>query len=401
MPPRGPRLIFGAMTGTSIDAVDAAAVHVVGRGLRARAVLLGTATASLGALSGRLRAAQRQEPTTAADFANLARELALAHLPALRELEAKHGSPTLIVVHGQTLFHAPPTSLQWINPTPLLTELGCDVLFDLRARDLALGGQGAPITPLADWMLFRSPRCARMIVNLGGFVNATRLPPAPPGSGSARETAWIEGVRGFDVCLCNQLLDHLARTRIGEAFDRNGERASRGTTSVAVQRELEAVLTAQARSGRSLGTADEVVAKAALILRELPSEDALATAASAIGTALGRTINGDSPPRVQERTEVFAAGGGVHHKPLMEAIERAIGRPIRTTQMLGIGPEARESTAMAVLGALAMDGVPITLPAVTGRRHGPGQDGILLRGTSQAFTQSSHGVAKMRQQQSR
>jgi len=389
------------MTGTSIDAVDAAAVQIVGRGLRARAGLLGTASAPLGALRDRLRALQRQEPTTAADFASLGAELARAHLPALRELEAKHGSPALLVVHGQTLFHAPPTSLQWINPTLLMTELGCDVLFDLRARDLSLGGQGAPITPLADWMLFRSPRRARVIVNLGGFANATRLPRAPLGRGSARDTAWIDGVRGFDVCLCNQLLDHLARTRIGEAFDRSGNRASRGTASVGLQRELEGMLMAQAQSGRSLGTADEVVSSAASALRDLPSDDALATAAAAVGAAIGQTIDDPSNSSDAQTTEVLAAGGGVHHKPLMAAIERTIGRRIQTTQALGIAPEARESTAMAVLGALAVDGVPITLPAVTGRRHGSGQDGILLRGTAATFTQSSHGAAKTCEQQVR
>lgn len=394
MPPRGPRLIFGAMTGTSIDAVDAAAVHIVGRGLRARATLLGTAAAPLGALRDRLRALQRQEPATAADFASLAREIALAHLPALHELATKHGHPTLLVVHGQTLFHAPPTSLQWINPTPLMTELRCDVLFDLRARDLALGGQGAPITPLADWMLFRSLRRARVIVNLGGFANATRLPRAPLGRGSARDAAWIDGVRGFDVCLCNQLLDHLARTRIGEPFDRSGERAARGASALPQQRELERMLLGQAQSGRSLGTADEVVANAAAALQALATEDALATAAAAVGSAIGQTIDGPPNSRGGDLAEIFAAGGGVHHRPLMAAIERTIGRRIQTTQALGIAADARESVAMAVLGALAVDGVPITLPAVTGRSLGAGQDGILLRCPSATFTQSSHVSAE-------
>jgi len=397
---RGPRLVFGAMTGTSIDAVDAAAVQVVGRGRRIRTTLLGTAAAPLGELRDRLRAVQRQEPCTAADFATLARELALAHLPALRELRAKHGAPALLVVHGQTLFHAPPASLQWINPAPLMTELGCDVLLDLRARDLALGGQGAPITPLADWMLFRSPRRARVIVNLGGFANATRLPRAPSERGSARDTAWIDGVRGFDICLCNQLLDHLARTRISTPFDRNGDCAARGTASATLQRQLESMLLAQAQSKRSLGTADEVVTSAANALRDLPAENALATAAAAVGSAIGQVIDG-LPSSADAPSEVFAAGGGVHHRPLMNAIERSIGRRVQTTQALGIAPEARESTAMAVLGVLAVDGVPITLPAVTGRRDGPGHDGVLLRGASTTFTKSSHDDAKNYAQRAR
>jgi len=380
------------MTGTSIDAVDAAAVRIDGRGLRARATLLGAATAPLAGLRDRLRAVQRQEPRPAAEFAALARELALAHLPALRELVGAHGQPSLLVVHGQTLFHAPPTSLQWINAAPLMTELGCDVLFDLRSRDIALGGQGAPITPLADWMLFRDSRRTRVIVNLGGFANATLLPRAPLNRGSRRAIEWIDAIRGFDICLCNQLLDHLARTRIGQAFDRDGERASRGTPSAAQHDELERLLRAQADAKRSLGTADEVVAQAERSLRGLTDEDALATAAAAVGTAIGRVIDGSSDAPKSSAAEVFAAGGGVHHRMLMGAIGRALGRDVRSTQALGIAPGAREATAMAVLGALSADGVPITLPAVTGRQEGHGLDGVLLRSGTNSFTKHSQSA---------
>ena len=113
----------------------------------------------------------------------------------------------LVVAHGQTVFHAPPASWQLLNAAPIARAVRAPVVFDLRQADLAAGGQGAPITPLADWIMLRAhgPAAAgRAIVNLGGFCNVTIL---PSGAGP-------EGVRGMDVCPCNHLLDGVARRRV-------------------------------------------------------------------------------------------------------------------------------------------------------------------------------------------
>ncbi len=372
------------MTGTSIDAIDIAAVCITGRGLTAHAKLRGLVSASFGDLATRLRSAHRQDPMSAHEFASLSRDLAIAHLAPLHELAREHGTPDLIALHGQTLFHQPPLSLQLINASVVAQELGCEVVSNLRAVDIAAGGQGAPITPLADWMLFRSKRACRVIVNLGGFSNATVLPPEPPASTpSESRAAWISVVRGFDLCLCNQLLDHLARTRGGIPFDRGGNLALSGRTQPAELQLLHALLDAQRRADRSLGTADEILSHAGASLAALSPADALATAVEAIARTIATAVRAhltavDSTANV----EVLIAGGGARNEALVAALGRCAELPVLPTDCAGCPSDARECVAMAVLGALAQDGVSITLPQVT--RRGP------LRAVDGEFVRSIH-----------
>lgn len=363
------------MTGTSIDGIDTAAIQVVGRGLRARPTLMGQSSAPLGELTVRLRAAQRQEPLTAGEFAALARDLAIAHLKPLRELARLHGTPDLIALHGQTIFHQPPLSLQLIDASIVAQDLGCAVVSTLRAADLAAGGQGAPITPLSDWMMFRAKKTWRAVVNLGGFSNATILPPAPQAASTRKSThadacaAWIAGVRGFDLCLCNQLLDHISRTLAGIPFDLDGRLAIAGRVITSGAEPLQNLLDQQRRAGRSLGTADEIVAQAAAYLAGMSPEDALASASEAIARTIAQAIHEAIPTSHNTRhMKVLVAGGGVRNAGLMAALRRAVQGSVRLTDECGVPTDARETMAMALLGLVASDGIPITLPAVTGRQ---------------------------------
>lgn len=387
------RLIFAAMTGTSIDGIDIAAVQVSGRGLRARAELVGQASAPMGELTTRLRAAQRQEPLTAGAFTALARDLALGHLPPLRELARLHGAPWLVVLHGQTLFHQPPLSLQLIDASVVAQDLGCPVVSNLRAADLAAGGQGAPITPLSDWMMFRAKKSWRAIVNLGGFSNATILPPAPTiaaehaaSHSNTRsqidelQSLWIDGVRGFDLCLCNQLLDHISRTMLGTPFDSDGRLTHAGHPIESSLGPVHELLEQQRLAKRSLGTNDEIVSRATGHLAGLSPQDALASAAEAIARTIARAISQALPDTcIANRMKVLVAGGGVRNAGLMAALRRTINATVQTTDEYGVPGDARETMAMALLGVLATDGVPITLPAVTGRQAIRATDGSFLR----------------------
>lgn len=369
------RRVIGAMTGTSIDGIDLALVEVAGRGVDADARLLRARSAPLGELAPRLRAAATQQPLTARDFATLA--LDFGHLHAREALALAAGEPVdLAVIHGQTIVHAPPVSWQLVNPFPVAVALRCAVIHDLRQADLAAGGQGAPITPLADWVLYRT-EAPRLILNLGGFANATAL----PGGAAARDggdslafdrsdalaldrSDALARIRGADLCVCNQLLDAAARRVLREPFDRDGAAARRGAVSPEWRARLEARLDRQRLEGRSLGTGDEGFAwlgEAALLLH---GNDLLATAASAIGASIARGLL-ELEPRPGD---IVIAGGGARHGPLVEAIEHATGTPILSSDSLGIPGESREAMEIAVLGALADDGVSITLPQVTRRR---------------------------------
>ena len=202
--------------------------------------------------------------------------------------------------------HSPPDSMQIMNPWPLAQRLGCPVISDLRGADLAAGGQGAPITPVADWVLFRSLDEDRAIINLGGFCNVTTLP--------ARSGP--ESVRGFDVCACNQVLDACARTALGRAYDEDGQAALSGTPDEAAVGALLAVLRDQASGRRSLGTGDECGACVERFC-SLAGVDLMASAARAIGTVIGERVRGPGAP--------VLAGGGVRNAALVRSMVAHVG----------------------------------------------------------------------------
>lgn len=341
------RLVAGCMTGTSLDGLDAAIVRIEGVGLAMAARFVRGTTRPLGDLAAPLRRLAEQEPMTAGAIAALARDFALLHADALRELIGPD-RVDLVAVHGQTVFHAPPVSWQLISPAPIARTLGVPVVTDLRAADLASGGQGAPITPLADWVMLRRAGERRAVVNLGGFCNVTLLP--------AGEDA--AGVAGLDVCPCNHLLDAIARTLFNTPFDADGARASAGSVHPPAAEDLDSVLRGARQPRRSLGTGDEA---AEWVLRwrvRVKSEDLAATACEVIARLVSEATSGVG--------RILLAGGGARNRALARAIAGACPVPVEPTDAHGLPGAYREAAAMAVLGALSQDRVPITLPSVTG-----------------------------------
>ncbi len=342
------RYAIGCMTGTSLDGLDAILVEAEGAGLGLRVRVIRHAESDLGDLAEALRAVADGTPLRAAEFARLAFELGELHARVVGDLvDALSVEPAVCTLPGQTVVHTPPVSMQLLNPWPVAQRLRCPVLHDLRGADLAAGGQGAPITPIADWVLFRSESEDRAIVNLGGFCNVTTL----PAGGGPRD------VRGFDVCVCNQVLDTCARRALGEAYDAGGRAALAGRPDAIASESLLGILRAQSSDDRSLGTGDECAAWVDRFAA-LSGHDLVASAVRAVGTAIGERVRGTGAP--------FVAGGGARNAALRRTIEEVTG-PCRTTDDLGVGAQEREATCVAVLGLLALDGEPYTLSSVTGR----------------------------------
>ncbi len=345
---REPRRVVGVMTGTSMDGIDAALAELHGRGLSVRARLLAHRSSALGDLGPRLRGAAAGEPKPAEWFAALALDLGRRCAEAAASVIEPGPGPALIAVHGQTILHRPPLSWQILNPAPIAARFGCPVVFDLRQADLAAGGQGAPITPIADWVLFRAPRAVRAVVNLGGFCNVTIVAPH------------LDDVRGFDVCACNHVLDAVARRALERPFDEGGAAAARGRADAQASESLHALLERQRRAGRSLGTGDGAAAWVAGNAGRLAPDDLAASAVEGIGRCIGEALH------AHPAKEIFVAGGGALNAALVGAIGRLARLPVRASSDLGVPVQAREALAMAVLGALCADGVPITLAQAAG-----------------------------------
>lgn len=342
------RYAIGCMTGTSLDGLDAVLVEAEGAGLDLRVRTARHASSGLGDLAGGLRAAAGGTPMSAAALSRLALELGELHARVVGGLLDVAGVECAVcALPGQTIVHAPPVSLQLINPWPVARRFGCPVLHDLRGADIAAGGQGAPITPIADWVLFRSEDEDRSIVNLGGFCNVTTLPVG----------ADPERVRGFDVCACNRVLDACAGRALGAAYDEDGRAALAGTPDERAVESLLEILRAQSSAGRSLGTGDECGAWVDRCA-SLGGPDLMASAVRAVGTAIGERVGASGVP--------VLAGGGARNPALVRSIEARTG-PCRSTRAFGVGEQEREATCIAVLGLLALDGVVYTRGSITGR----------------------------------
>ena len=351
------RSVIGCMTGTSLDGLDAALLTISGQGLAITARFERAVSLPLGPCATPLRHLAEQHPMTAGEIAALSRDFALLHARACQQLLAGR-SCDLICVHGQTVFHQPPLSWQLFQPAPLAAALRCPVLCDLRQADLALGGQGAPITPIADYILFRASS-PRTIINLGGFCNVTALPAHDP---AADHTRAVASIQAADLCACNQLLDAIARRRLHQPYDDNGAAASSGSLHLSAVHPLRAHLRTQRAARRSLGTGDELAALLASF-DHLAPPDLLRSACEALADVI-------LDPAGPTQGQPVLAGGGVRNAALRAALAHR-APTLTTTDEAGIPSGYREAACFAVLGALCQDRVPITLPQVTGVPRAP------------------------------
>jgi 1,6-anhydro-N-acetylmuramate kinase len=376
-----PRLVIGCMTGTSLDALDVAAVAIDGNGLTMTGRVRATATAPLGAIADPLRALAEQQPMSAGRIAEVASEFAGLHVAAIEALLRRSfpagERPDLIVVHGQTVYHAPPVSWQLFQPASLAHVFQCPVACDLRAADLAAGGQGAPITPLSDWVLLRGPR-PRAILNLGGFANFTLL----DGDRGQPAEEQLPCVRGGDLCACNHLLDGLARVCLNSPFDEDGRVAAAGQVRPDLLNELMHLLRGQRQARRSLGTGDELASWVRERAGDAAAGDLLRSACAALAEAIAAGLRETiAEARLEAVEQVLVAGGAVRNAAFSAELRARLGVPLNLCDACGVPSEYREAIGMAVLGALSADGVAITLPQITGRSSSARSAGAWCGGT--------------------
>ena len=349
-------IAIGIMSGTSADGMDAAAIEIGSERPRPAIRLLAhVARDHPDALRYRILAAGSGAPLSAHDIATLHTALGDAYASIARELIGIVGrDPASIAVHGQTIAHFPGehATLQIGDASRVALETGIPVINDFRSADVALGGQGAPLVPFADHLLF-ADGTPRAILNIGGIANVTFLPTDRPGD-----------VTAFDTGPGNMVIDQLAR-KGGNELDRDGAAAARGTI-----REAALATTFRhpyfARSGpRSTGREDFGAPFAQQLLADVKAEggsldDAIATATALTVESIARALDG-GPWR-----ELVIAGGGARNSTLVQRLAARTKLRIRMTDELGIPAEAREAVAFAVLGAYRLAGEPNTLPRCTG-----------------------------------
>jgi anhydro-N-acetylmuramic acid kinase len=261
-----------------------------------------------------------------------------------------------IGAHGQTIRHLPASGYtRQINNPALLAELtGIDVIADFRSRDVAAGGQGAPLVPAFHQAVFGSNTETRVVANIGGISNISIL----KSDGS---------VTGFDTGPGNLLMDGWINQHQGAAFDEDGRWAASGAPDTALLQALLAepflALPPPKSTGRDLFHAQWLAAK----LQNLPAlraEDVQATLTAFTATSLADAIRRSAA----DAAGVYVCGGGARNTYLMRLLQEALTMPVARTDALGVASGAVEGLAFAWLAARFCDRLPGNLPAVTGAR---------------------------------
>ncbi len=356
--------IAGIMSGTSLDGIDVAIVDVTPR----RVQTVGHAMFPYpAAVRARILAVSNAACSTA-QISRLNFELAELYAKAVVRACRKTGvalqSLQLIGCHGQTIYHEgqgrAKNTLQIGEASVLAERLGIPVVSNFRCRDIAAGGQGAPLVPLVDALLFQSPQVDRVALNIGGIANITVL---PKGGGP-------EGVIAFDTGPGNMVIDQLVErfTNGKHRYDRGGAIAARGHVNRNLLDRLLAAPYFRAKPPKSAGREQygaEFVEQ--LITSGLPLQDLIATATALTAASIAAGIRRFAPAT----TEVIAAGGGVHNTQLMARLAAFLPAVrITTTAGFGIDPDAREAIAFAVLAWRTWRKETGNLPSATGARHG-------------------------------
>lgn len=345
------------MSGTSLDGIDAALVDLipVGSGYRIRLERFAIVPFE-DALRKRLEAALPPKDGSSAVVAQLHADLGAAFADAARAT-VEGSRVDFAATHGLTLYHDGPraTTLQIGRPYELRDTLKATVVWDFRSADCALGGQGAPLVPFVDSLLFASTDEDRVAVNIGGICNLTILP-----RGSRAEEALA-----FDTGPGVMVLDAFVRERSGEPFDRDGRYAAAGNVDEHVAAHLLAdpyfaseppKSTGRERFGRQFLDAH------ASALAHLTIEDGCATLAAVTIRPLVDAIRRYAPAKAA----VIVGGGGARNRVLLRMLEHALGEGrVMLADRFGIDADAKEAIAFAILGYETLRGRPANLPRVT------------------------------------
>ena len=353
---QGPRLYVGLMSGTSLDGADAALVDFSSGAPRT----LAFATVPFAPeLRERILALCEpgRDPLDLA--ATVMIELSELYANAVEGAIAAGGAPRERIVaigcHGQTVRHRPDLgyTIQLNDPARLAELTGIDVVADFRRRDMAAGGQGAPLVPAFHEAVFRHPVRSRAVVNIGGISNVTWLTPG-------------QRTIGFDCGPGNVLLDGWARKHLGKQFDEDGRWAAQGRTDSGLLARLMSEPFLQSAPPKSTG---RELFRLAWLEDRLEGGYCPADVQATLTDFTARSIVGAIDRFCAATDEIYLAGGGARNGALVERIAAmAGGRPVAPTDALGVPTAHVESMAFAWLAMKCVKREPIDLTAITGAR---------------------------------
>lgn len=363
-------LAVGLMSGTSLDGVDAALVEITGVNETTQLELLKfNSYPFTEAVKERIKAALSVATSNVEVICSLNFELGQLFGEAVVKICQEYGINSeelgFVASHGQTLYHLPrpnkaellPSTLQ-VGESAVISELAkTTVVSDFRYRDMAVGGQGAPIVPYSEYILYRSTECTRILQNIGGIGNATVIP----------RNGQFEQLTAFDTGPGNMIIDELCRRFYGQEYDRDGAHGASGQVN---QDVLQALLQhpyfakpfPKTTGREEFGT--EYVTKI-LANYQLAPDDWIATVTALTAETIAQAVR----QFADGQTELIVGGGGSYNPTLVKMIKAALPNvKVMIQEDLGYSSDAKEAIAMTILGNQTLQHQPSNVPSATGAR---------------------------------
>jgi anhydro-N-acetylmuramic acid kinase len=369
--------VAGIMSGTSADGIDVAVVRIAPGKLRPRVTLRAhEGFAFPAALRRAVLAAMNASATSTAELARLNWRLGLAYAEAVSATLTQHKVKLdLIGCHGQTLYHQPRAesyagrrfacTWQLGEAAVIAAAIGVPVVSNFRPADLLAGGQGAPLVPLLDYVLFADAKRGRVLQNIGGIANLTAIP-----AGAA-----ADAVIAFDTGPGNMVIDWLAQELFNKKYDRNGNIAAQGAVLVPVLAEALRNPYFKQKPPRTAGREQFGRAYAAKFLVQCRRqsnhpEDALATATALTAETITRSYKTYIESTMRGRgVDYIVSGGGARNATLMAMLTaklEPLGCEMAASEEFGLPAEAKEAAAFALLAWQTWHRLPGNLPRATG-----------------------------------
>lgn len=370
-------IVAGVMSGTSADGIDVALVRITPSRLRPILTLLAhDAFPYPAALRTRVLAAMNAASTSTSELARLNWRLGIAYAEAVQATMQRHSvQPDLVGCHGQTLYHQARAesyagrlfacTWQAGEAAVIAAETGVPVVSNFRPADMCAAGQGAPLVPLLDYVLFADRQCGRVLQNIGGIANLTAIPAG----------ATADKLIAFDTGPGNMVIDALAHELLGRKYDRNGAAAARGTVLESVLRKhlgasyfAESPPKTAGREQFGREYASRFLADCRRSSRR--PEDALATATALTAESIARSYARFVAPEMRGRAvDYIVSGGGAKNATLMAMLEKRLspmGCALATSASFGLPAEAKEAAAFALLAWMTWHHLPGNVPSATG-----------------------------------
>ena len=355
-------LFVGLISGTSMDGVDAALLDIEDDAISLVATWAHPIPRAVHDDLARLVNARYPSASLAWQLDEQIGELfAEAAIALVAEAGVNAGEVRAIGSHGQTIAHHPrarfPHTVQIGNPNVIAERTRISTVADFRRRDIAAGGEGAPLACGFHLAAMALPMAERSVVNIGGIANITVLPSAGD-------------VTGFDSGPGNTLLDRWTERHLGTGMDRDGAWASTGNVDETLLAQLSSDPYFSKPPPKSTGPEYFNLRWLERHLRDdarsLAPEDVQNTLCALSASTIARGIE----EFANSSSDVLVCGGGAHNPLLMEVLRRRLRpRSVETTEAIGIGPDWVEAAAFAWLARQSLDGLPGNLPSVTGARR--------------------------------